>query len=164
MAFENIEDAARNGLHYVELRFHRATWQWHISRLCRCWSKRVIDGVREGCRRTHLCRRSFIGIMSRTFRRSRLVSKSWRPFSPLHQITAFDLAGDELVSRKSVLSHFNRALRMRAGILPSMQAKLPDRKAFGRRFVNWGASVLTWRKKPLEDRALMDFLAEPNWY
>ncbi|NYY74203.1 hypothetical protein DMN57_27100 [Escherichia coli] len=31
VAFENIEDAARNGLHYVELRFHRATWQWHIS-------------------------------------------------------------------------------------------------------------------------------------
>lgn len=31
VAFENIEDAARNGLHYVELRFHQATWQWHIS-------------------------------------------------------------------------------------------------------------------------------------
>lgn len=31
VAFENIEDAARHGLHYVELRFHRATWQWHIS-------------------------------------------------------------------------------------------------------------------------------------
>lgn len=31
VAFENIEDAARHGLHYVELRFHQATWQWHIS-------------------------------------------------------------------------------------------------------------------------------------
>lgn len=27
VAFENIEDAARNGLHYVELRFSRAIWR-----------------------------------------------------------------------------------------------------------------------------------------
>ncbi len=32
VAFENIEDAARHGLHYVELLFFTsATWQWHIS-------------------------------------------------------------------------------------------------------------------------------------
>ncbi len=48
---------------------------------------------------------------------------------------------------------------MRAGILPSMQAKLPGRKASGRRFVNWGGTYWTWRKA-IEDRALMDFLAE----
>ncbi|WP_414843191.1 hypothetical protein [Escherichia coli] len=49
---------------------------------------------------------------------------------------------------------------MRAGILPSMQAKLPGRKAFGRRFVNWVRERIGHGVKAIEDRALMDFLAE----
>ena len=49
VAFENIEDAARNGLHYVELRFSPGymamTHQLPVAGVVEA----VIAGVREGC-------------------------------------------------------------------------------------------------------------------
>ena len=83
VAFENIEDAARHGLHYVELRF-----------------------------------------------------------SPGYMAMAHQLPVMNLVSREVCSFLSSTARVMRAGILPSMQAKLPGRKASGRRFVNWGRNVL----------------------
>lgn len=65
VAFENIEDAARHGLHYVELRFHRAMAMAHQLPVAGV-VEAVIDGVREGCR-TFGVQAKLIGIMSRTF-------------------------------------------------------------------------------------------------
>ncbi len=66
MAYENVEDAARNGLHYVELRFSprymAMTHQLPVDGVVEA----VIAGVREGSRDFQVDAR-LIGILSRTF-------------------------------------------------------------------------------------------------
>ncbi len=101
----------------------------------------VIDGVREGCR-TFGVQAKLIGIMSRTFGEAACQQELEAFLAHRDQITALDLAGDELGFPEVCSFLISTARVMRAGILPSMQAKLPDRKASGRRFVNWGRSVL----------------------
>ncbi len=66
MAFENIEDAARHGLHYVELRFSPGYMAMAHQLPVAGVVEAVIDGVREGCR-TFGVQAKLIGIMSRTF-------------------------------------------------------------------------------------------------
>ena len=78
MAFENIEDAARHGMHYVELRFSPGYMAMAHQLPVAGVVEAVIDGVREGCR-TFGVQAKLIGIMSRTFGEAP-VSKSWRPF------------------------------------------------------------------------------------
>jgi hypothetical protein len=66
VAYENVEDAARNGLHYVELRFSprymAMTHQLPVDGVVEA----VIAGVREGSRDFNVETR-LIGILSRTF-------------------------------------------------------------------------------------------------
>ncbi|EHF5011109.1 adenosine deaminase, partial [Enterobacter hormaechei] len=66
VAFENIEDAARNGLHYVELRFSPGYMAMTHSLPVAGVVEAVIEGVREGCK-TFDVQARLIGIMSRTF-------------------------------------------------------------------------------------------------
>lgn len=141
VAFENIEDAARNGLHYVELRFSPGYMAMAHQLPVAGVVEAVIDGVREGCR-TFGVQAKLIGIMSRTFGEAACQQELEAFLAHRDQITALDLAGDELGFREVCSFLISTARVMRAGILPSMQAKLPDRKASGRRFVNWGRSVL----------------------
>ncbi|XPE64527.1 hypothetical protein ACNKHU_09770 [Shigella flexneri] len=70
----------------------------------------VMDGVREGCR-TFGVQAKLIGIMSRTFQQLHLSARRLEAFlAHRDQITALDLAGDELAFPGSLfLSHFNRA-------------------------------------------------------
>ena len=66
VAFENIEDAARNGLHYVELRFSPGYMAMSHNLPVDGVVEAVIAGVREGCKAFDVEAR-LIGIMSRTF-------------------------------------------------------------------------------------------------
>lgn len=50
VAFENIEDAARNGLHYVELRFSPCYMAMAHQLPVAGVVEAVIAGVREGCK------------------------------------------------------------------------------------------------------------------
>lgn len=140
VAFENIEDAARNGLHYVELRFSPGYMAMAHQLPIAGVVEAVIDGVRDGCN-TFGVEARLIGIMSRTFGEAACLQELDALLAHREKITALDLAGDELGFPGSLfLSHFNRAL-MRAGILPFTLAKPQGRKVSGRRFANWGPNV-----------------------
>ena len=109
VAFENIEDAARNGLHYVELRFSPGYMAMAHQLPVAGVVEAVIDGVREGCR-TFGVQAKLIGIMSRTFGEAACQQELEAFLAHRDQITALDLAGDELGFPGSLfLSHFNRA-------------------------------------------------------
>jgi len=159
VAFENIEDAARNGLHYVELRFSPGymamTHQLPVAGVVEA----VIAGVREGCKTFNVEAR-LIGIMSRTFGEDACLQELEALLAHRDQITAVDLAGDELGFPGSLfLSHFNRArdagwhITVHAG-----EAAGPE--SIWQAIRELGAERIGHGVKAVEDRALMDFLAE----
>ena len=95
VAYENLEDAARNGLHYVELRFSprymAMTHQLPVAGVVEA----VIAGVKEGSRDFNVEAR-LIGILSRTFGEAACEEELEALLAHRDGITALDLAGDEI--------------------------------------------------------------------
>uniref|UniRef100_UPI0009AE04D6 adenosine deaminase n=1 Tax=Salmonella enterica TaxID=28901 RepID=UPI0009AE04D6 len=159
VAFENIEDAARNGLHYVELRFSPGYMAMAHQLPIAGVVEAVIDGVRDGCN-TFGVEARLIGIMSRTFGESACLQELDALLAHREKITALDLAGDELGFPGSLfLSHFNRArdagwhITVHAG-----EAAGPE--SIWQAIRELGAERIGHGVKAVEDRALMDFLAQ----
>ena len=157
VAFENIEDAARNGLHYVELRFP-GPWRWRISSRLQVWLKPSSQAYARAAR--PLASKHAIGIMSRTFGEAACLQELDALLAHRDHITALDLAGDELGFPGSLfLSHFNRArdagwhITVHAG-----EAAGPE--SIWQAIKELGAERIGAALKAVEDRALMDYLAE----
>lgn len=159
VAWENIEDAARNGLHYVELRFSPGYMAMSHNLPVAGVVEAVIAGVREGCRDFGVEAR-LIGIMSRTFGEAACQAELDALLAHRDEITALDLAGDELGFPGSLfLNHFNRArdagwrITVHAG-----EAAGPE--SIWQAIRELGAERIGHGVKAIEDPALMDFLAE----
>lgn len=159
VAYENIEDAARNGLHYVELRFSprymAMTHQLPVEGVVEA----VIAGVKEGCRVFNVDAR-LIGIMSRTFGEAACEEELNALLAHRDGITALDLAGDELgFPGHLFLNHFSRArdagwrITVHAG-----EAAGPE--SIWQAIRDLGAERIGHGVKAVQDPALMDFLAE----
>ena len=149
VAFENIEDAARNGLHYVELRFSPGYMAMAHQLPVAGVVEAVIAGVREGCK-TFGVEARLIGIMSRTFGEAACLQELDALLAHRDHITALDLAGDELGFPGSLfLSHFNQArdagwhITVHAG-----EAAGPE--SICRPLKSWALSVLVTALKPLK--------------
>jgi adenosine deaminase len=107
-ARENVEDAHRDGLDYVELRFSPG----FISRAHgldqAAVTEAVIAGVHEGRAATGL-HVNLIGILSRTFGPDACTDELDALLTHRHHITALDLAGDELAWPAALFAdHFRR--------------------------------------------------------
>lgn len=159
VAFENIEDAARNGLHYVELRFSPGYMAMAHQLPVAGVVEAVIAGVREGCK-TFGVEARLIGIMSRTFGEAACLQELDALLAHRNHITALDLAGDELGFPGSLfLSHFNQArdagwhITVHAGEAAGPESIWQAIKELGAERIGHGV-------KAVEDRALMDYLAE----
>lgn len=159
VAYENIEDAARNGLHYVELRFSprymAMTHQLPVDGVVEA----VIAGVKEGCKTFHVEAR-LIGIMSRTFGEAACEEELNALLAHRDGITALDLAGDELgFPGHLFLNHFTRArdagwrITVHAG-----EAAGPE--SIWQAIRDLGAERIGHGVKAIQEPALMDFLAE----
>lgn len=159
VAYENIEDAARNGLHYVELRFSprymAMTHQLPVAGVVEA----VIAGVNEGCKAFHVEAR-LIGIMSRTFGETACEEELNALLAHRDGITALDLAGDELgFPGHLFLNHFTRArdagwrITVHAG-----EAAGPE--SIWQAIRDLGAERIGHGVKAVQDPALMDYLAE----
>ncbi|TNV19384.1 adenosine deaminase [Buttiauxella sp. B2] len=159
VAWENIEDAALNGLHYVELRFSPGYMAMSHNLPVAGVVEAVIEGVRQGCRDFGVEAR-LIGIMSRTFGEAACLAELEALLGHRDSITALDLAGDELGFPGSLfLNHFNRArdagwhITVHAG-----EAAGPE--SIWQAIRELGAERIGHGVKAVEDPALMDFLAE----
>ncbi|MDE9341973.1 adenosine deaminase [Klebsiella variicola] len=159
VAYENVEDAARNGLHYVELRFSprymAMTHQLPVDGVVEA----VIAGVREGSRDFQVDAR-LIGILSRTFGEAACQEELAALLAHREGITALDLAGDELGFPGALfLNHFNQArgagwhITVHAG-----EAAGPE--SIWQAIRELGAERIGHGVKAVEDPALMDYLAE----
>src|SRR5439155_21277184 len=109
IAYENVEDARREGLDYVELRFS----PWFMAERHGLDPAAVVEAVVDGIEAGH---RDFgvpvgvIGILSRTYG----PAIAWQELAALlpqrERIVALDLAGDEArMPAERFIEHFRRA-------------------------------------------------------
>jgi len=109
VAYENIEDARREGIDYIELRFS----PWFMAQPHQLdpaeLTAAVIDGVRQGVRDFGV-RANLIGILSRTYGPQTCGKELAALLKHRDAITALDLAGDEANwPPEHFAGHFKRA-------------------------------------------------------
>lgn len=158
VALENVQDAARAGIHYAELRFSPGYMAMAHNLPISGVVEAVIDGVRAGCQQHDVVVR-LTGIMSRTFGEEACLQELEGLLAHRDSITALDLAGDELgFPGNRFLSHFNRARD--AGFRITVHAgEAAGPESIWQAIRELGAERIGHGVKAIEDPALMDFLA-----
>ncbi|MBP2171304.1 adenosine deaminase [Erwinia toletana] len=159
IARENVEDAARAGIHYTELRFSPGYMAMTHNLPVAGVVEAVIDGIKAGCQQ-HDIEVRLIGIMSRTFGEEACLRELEALLAHRDGITALDLAGDELgFPGSQFLSHFTRARD--AGFRITVHAgEAAGAESIWQAIRELGAERIGHGVKAIEDAALMDFLAE----
>lgn len=159
VAQENVEDAARAGIHYAELRFSPGYMAMAHNLPVPGVVEAVIDGIRAGCQQ-HDIEVRLIGIMSRTFGEEACLNELEGLLAHRDGITALDLAGDELgFPGCQFLNHFNRARD--AGFRITVHAgEAAGPESIWQAIRELGAERIGHGVKAVEDPALMAFLAK----
>lgn len=159
VARESVEDAAREGLDYVELRFS----PWFMAEPhgldAAAVAEAVVDGVRAGVRDTGLEAR-LIGILSRQYG----VATAFRELDALlgqrDHLVALDLAGDEANFPPALFrDHFAKARD--AGLAVTVHAgEAAGAESIWSAIRDLGATRIGHALAAGEDPALLDYLAE----
>lgn len=159
VAFENVEDAHREGIDYLELRFS----PWFMAETHHLdpggVAEAVADGVTSGSQACNLPVH-LIGILSRTYG----PEIAWRELEALmhirNRMTALDLAGDEAhFPAEWFVPHFQRArdagwaVIAHAGESAGPESIWQSLKLLGATRIGHGVCAV-------EDPALVDFMAE----
>jgi len=159
VALENVQDAAREGLAHVELRFS----PWFMSLPHKldpaAVTEAIADGIEAGIEETGISV-GIIGILSRTFGVETATKELDALLSCNAHLTALDLAGDEL-GYPAVLfkQHFDRARD--AGLEITVHAGEADGPASVWSAIrDLGATRIGHGFRSLEDPKLVQFLAE----
>lgn len=159
IAFENVEDLVREGIHYAELRF--SPWfmsePHHLDPLG--VMEAVIDGVRAGMREAGIPVK-LIGILSRTYG----PETAWKELDALlkvrNHLAAIDLAGDEAnFPGELFVEHIRRARE--AGLRVTIHAgESAGAHSVRQALLELGADRLGHAVHAVEDPSLMELLAE----
>jgi adenosine deaminase len=159
IAYENVEDAKREGLDYVELRFS----PWFMAESHGLdpagVTEAVVDGV-ESAIRDFGMRAKLIGILSRTYG----PEVAWQELAALlqfrDQLLGLDLAGDEANWPGTLfVDHFGRARA--AGFEITVHAgESAGPESIWQAVQELGARRIGHAVAASEDSALMDYMAE----
>jgi adenosine deaminase len=159
IAYENVEDAHREGLDYVELRFS----PWFMAEAHGLEPAGVVaavaEGVQQASRDTGLPA-SLIGILSRTYG----AEIAWKELAALltqpQAITALDLAGDEAhFPGELFVAHFKQA-RQAGWHITVHAGEIAGTPSIWQALRKLGAERIGHAVHAPEDPALMDYLAE----
>jgi adenosine deaminase len=159
VAWENMQDAAQQGLDYVELRFSPFYMAMSHQLPLAGVVEAVIDGVQQGSRDFNLPAK-LIGIMSRTFGQARCQQELDALLTHRDQIVALDLAGDELgFPGELFVDHFKQARD--AGWHISVHAgEAAGANSIWHAIQSLGATRIGHGVKAVEDEKLLDYLVE----
>jgi adenosine deaminase len=159
IARENVEDAKREGIDYIELRFS----PWFMSEPHGLDLNQVVEavvrGVREGAQQTGV-RVKLIGILSRTYGVEIAHKELAALLTQREHIVALDLAGDEAnFPPKLFVEHFKRArdagwrVTVHAGESAGPESVWDALRLLGAERIGHGV-------RAMEDPALVDYLLE----
>jgi len=159
VAYENVEDAQKEGLDYIELRF--SPWFMAEPHGLRPEGvvEAVVEGVESAARKTGM-KVKLIGILSRTYG----PQVAWKELEALlgwqEHIAALDLAGDEANFPGGLyIGHFRRGRD--AGWQVTVHAgEIAGPESVWNAVKELGAARLGHAVRAIEDPALLDYLAE----
>jgi adenosine deaminase len=159
VAYENVEDAKREGIDYIELRFS----PWFMSETHELDPAAVVDAVADGIKaaeRDTGVRAQMIGIMSRTYDTETCHRELDALLTHRDHLVAIDLAGDEeKFPARLFQEHFKRArdagleITVHAGEVDGPQSVWDAVRELGATRIGHGIHSL-------QDPALVDYLAE----
>ncbi len=159
IACENVEDAARDGLDYVELRFS-PYFQAVTNGLDPAdVVAAIVDGVDEGCARTGM-RVKLIGILSRTYGPEACTVELDALLRRRDRIAALDLAGDEIAWPAELFErHFDRA-RDAGWAVTVHSGEAAGAASIWSVLRVLGATRIGHGVRAIDDPALLEYLAE----
>lgn len=159
IAFENVEDAAGEGIAYVELRFSPAFMAEPNSLRTEDVVDAVIDGVQAGARETGIQAR-LIGILSRSYGTERCMEELDALLGRKNDLVAIDLAGDEARFPAGLFTEHFRKVRD-AGLGVTVHAGEADGPHSVRAAIEeLGADRIGHGFRAIEDPGLVELLVE----
>lgn len=159
IAFENVQDAKKEGLDYVELRFS----PWFMAENHQLNVESVAEAVCDGVKRGSIefgMRANLIGILSRTYG----VDAAWKELDALlsqkDNLVAIDLAGDEANQPgEYFVDHFKHVRD--AGLKCIAHAgESAGPESIWQAILGLGAQRIGHAVQSVEDPALIDFMIE----
>lgn len=159
IAFENVEDAYKEGIDYIELRFS----PWFMAERHQLDPagvvEAVVDGVRAGAREFPI-QVNLIGIISRTYGPDIGMQELDALLTHKDAIIALDLAGDEANFPGGLfVEHFKKALSTGWHSCPHA-GEAAGPQSIWQAIRELGAERLGHAVSAVKDPALLDFLAE----
>lgn len=159
VAYENVEDAKREGIDYIELRFS----PWFMGETHDLDPEGVVEAVAEGIRsaeRDTGVRAQMIGIMSRTYDTETCHRELDALLAHRDHLVAIDLAGDEAKFPAGLFrEHFKRARD--AGLEVTVHAgEVDGPESVWAAVRELGATRIGHGIHALRDPALVDYLVE----
>lgn len=161
VAFENVEDAFRAGIDYVELRFSPYYMAMKHQLPVEGVVAAVIDGIAAGCRQYDI-QINLIGILSRTFGQQACAIELEGLLAHRDKLCALDLAGDELGFPGALFEeHFTKARN--TGLNITVHAgEAAGAASIWHAIKHLGAQRIGHGVKAIEDPELIEFLAKNN--
>jgi adenosine deaminase len=159
IAYENVEDAAREGLDYLELRFSPAFMAEPHGLDLEAVVEATLDGLEEGARDFGV-RVNAIGILSRTYGPEAGLRELEALLRFPQRFVALDLAGDEARwPARHFVEHFRRARD--AGWAVTVHAgEAAGPESVWSAIRDLGATRIGHAVRAIEDPALLDHMAE----
>ena len=159
VAYENVEDAQREGIDYIELRFS----PWFMSETHDLDPASVVEAVADGIKaaeRDTGVRAQMIGIMSRTYDTQTCHRELDALLAHRDHLVAIDLAGDELKFPAELFrDHFKRARD--AGLQVTVHAgEVDGPESVWAAIRELGATRIGHGIHSLRDPELVEYLAE----
>jgi adenosine deaminase len=159
IAWECVEDAADEGIDYLELRFSPLYMAWQHALDPADVVQAVIDGV-KAARPNRKIQVNLIGILSRTYG----LEACWEEFRALaahhDHIVALDIAGDEAAWPAELFAdHFRRAREL-GWQITAHAGEAAGPESIWTAIKELGATRIGHGLRAIEDPALMDYLAE----
>jgi adenosine deaminase len=159
IAYENVEDAKKEGIDYIELRFS----PWFMSEKNHLNPvgvvEAVIDGVKIGSRDFGV-KTNLIGILSRTYGPETCKKELEALLTHKLDIVALDLAGDEIHFGGDLFVEHFRAARNAGWHSDPHAGEVSGPASIWQAINELGAERLGHAVHAIEDPKLMDYLAE----